>query len=217
MIKRNTETHESYGMLSFSRFSTSGTNHYFGSSIEHSGGISLKISTAEIDRHLSNDWFHDLELILHCEMSPSQFTEAITNMNNGSGVPVTLRFVNGKKIEEPPFTNKRLQFEEEFSSELRQLASKLRDSTAKANEYLKQKKPLTVAQKGEILSAINSCNRFLTDNAIFINSQFNEQMDKTVKEAKGEVDNMITHTIAKLGMEKLSELKQLSSGETSEN
>ncbi|MDF2790653.1 MAG: hypothetical protein K0S80_3754 [Neobacillus sp.] len=39
---------------------------------------------------------------------------------------------------------------------------------------------------------------------------FNEQMDKTVNEAKGEVDAFVLNKVTTLGLEKLHELKLLS-------
>jgi hypothetical protein len=47
-------------------------------------------------------------------------------------------------------------------------------------------------------------------NLPFIQSMFNEQMDKTVKEAKGEIEAFTQNKIHALGLEKLEDLKLLS-------
>lgn len=204
------ETHESYGMLRFSRFS-GGNNIYFGSSITHSGGISLTIKRGGVARSLKNDWYFGKDVVCEIEMSPSQFAEAITNMNCGDGVPCTIKYLTGKKMENPPFTNKRLQFEKEFKHSFDNLIEELKAITENAENLLSNKKPLNMSEKKEIISALQGCAAFMKYNLPFINQQFNEQMDKTVKEAKGEVDNLITHSITRLGIEKLNELKQLTS------
>lgn len=206
------DKHESYGMLSFSRFN-GGTRHYFGSSIEHDGGIELVLREGSVARGISNDWFHAGKRLFEIQMSPSQFTELITNMNHGSGVPVTIKYIDGKVMEEPPFTNKRLQFEKEFSIEMKKLANDLERTIANAKELLTSSKPLNKAQKEEIMKALTNSVSFLSSNAPYISSQFNEQMDRTVMEAKGEIDAMVTKTITKLGFEKLDELKQLVSSD----
>lgn len=215
MNDKKRETHESYGMLGFSRF-TGGNNVFFGSSITHNGGISLTIKKCVIERSLSNDWYFGQDVICEIEMSPSQFTEAITNMNCGDGVPCTIKYVTGKKMENPPFTNKRLQFEEEFKHSFDTLLKNLQTTTKAAENFLSNKKPLTISEKQNLISTLKSCTSFMKYHLPFINKKFNEQMDKTVKEAKAEVDNLITHSIAKLGIEKLQELKQLTSNNEGE-
>ena len=207
--------HESFGMVGLSRFS-GGEQVYFGSSIKHSGGITLRIKKAKVERHLNRDWYFGTDLICEVDLSASQFTELITNMNVGDGVPCTIKYAEHKKMGEPPFENKRLQFEDEFRRECESVASQLKDITEKAKELLNGKKPLNANEKREILDSLYKCNMFLNSNMPFMAAQFNEQMDLTVKEAKGEVDCFVTQAITKLGMEKLEDLKQLASGKTKE-
>lgn len=85
------KTHPAYGMLSFSR-RTGGKQSLFGSSIEHKDVIAMTLRHGEVDRQLNRDWYHGTEVIAEVEMSYAQFAEAITSMNIGTGVPVTIRF-----------------------------------------------------------------------------------------------------------------------------
>lgn len=50
----------------------------------------------------------------------------------------------------------------------------------------------------------------ISANIPFIQKSFNEQMDKTVQEAKGEIECHIATSINKLGIEKINDLKSLS-------
>ena len=45
---------------------------------------------------------------------------AITSMNQGSGVPVTIRYIQGERIEDCPFVDKRQQFEKEFEENIKE-------------------------------------------------------------------------------------------------
>ena len=76
-------------MLSFHRTRSSHASALFGSSIKHKDTIRLEISHGELERGLNHDWYHANKCIVECEMSQSQFAEAITSMNMGDGVPVT--------------------------------------------------------------------------------------------------------------------------------
>jgi len=100
MDDKVTIEHESFAMLGITRSSCSFSQNLFGSSIQHSHTIRLKIAPAKIDRMLNRDWFHaNTKPYIEVEMSYSQFAEAITSMNVGDGVPVTLRRLDGKTIE----------------------------------------------------------------------------------------------------------------------
>jgi hypothetical protein len=198
---KKTDKHESYAMLSLSRTHNSGGLNLFGSSIKHYDTIRLRISEGEVDRSLSTDWYHTKNIpYIEVEMSYSQFAEAITSLNQGSGVPVTLRQINGKRIEQCPFTNKRQEFEEEFESEMVEMATKLKGLTQKAEEILNSKKVLTKSDKEEILSGIKSLQQEVGSNIPYMQQCFNEQMDKTVLEAKGEVEGFVMNKIITAGL-----------------
>ena len=92
-----TKQHPSYGMIDISQFTSTGTT-FFGSDIVDNGGISITISTADVDRKLNDNWYHSDEQLIRISMSRSQWVDAITTSMNTSGVPCTLERVNGKGI-----------------------------------------------------------------------------------------------------------------------
>jgi len=119
MDDRTTIEHESFAMLGITRSSCSFSQNLFGSSIQHNHTIRLKIAPAKIDQMLNRDWFHaNTKPYIEVEMSYSQFAEAITSMNVGDGVPVTLRRLDGRMIEDCPQFDKRQEFEKEFEKEM---------------------------------------------------------------------------------------------------
>lgn len=211
MEDKRTDKHESYAMLGISRTTCSGGLNLFGSSIKHYNTIRLRIKPAEVDRHLNRDWYHGAMIpYIEVEMSYSQFAEAITSLNQGDGIPVTLRYLNGKQIEECPFTNKRQEFEDEFEKKMKDISNKLKVLTETTEELLNSKKPLTKTEKDEVLSSIKSIRQEVGMNIPFIQQSFNEQMDKTVLEAKGEVEGFVLNKIISTGIEGLkTDMKML--------
>ena len=215
MDDRITIEHESFAMLGITRSSCSFSQNLFGSSIQHSHTIKLKIVPAKIDRMLNRDWFHaNTKPYIEVEMSYSQFAEAITSMNVGDGVPVTLRRLDGKLIEDCPQFDKRQEFEKEFEKEMLKIGKSLRVLTEQAEALLSEKKPPTKSDKETILKGIKMLRQEIESNVPFIQSSFNEQMDKTVMEAKGEFEGFVMHKVISTGLEGLQkEFKMLGESE----
>lgn len=197
------EKHESYGMIKINRF-LGGSRTYFGSSIKHSGGISIGIYEAEIDRHLHKDWFHHNHVpIVEVQMSYNQFAEMLTANINTSGTPCTITYKNSKRIESPNFVNKRLQFEEEFKKDTKELNNKLENLIKDSKNLLSSSKPLNKKEKESILNQILRIQQEISSNMPFLSEQFNKQIDKTVSEAKGEIEGFYESKIRNLGIEAL--------------
>lgn len=195
--------HESFGMLSISRVHGA-EKPLFGSSIKHGNTITLRVKRGEVERHLNNDWYSGRGLpLIEIEMSLTQFAEAITSMNYGDGIPVTIKTFNGEYMEECPFDGKRQLFEQEFDNRMSKIGADLKSLTVGAKELLTQKKPPTKGERDEILNAIKKLEMEILSNIPFINSQFNGQMEKTVLECKGEIEGFVQSKIQHLGLEEL--------------
>jgi hypothetical protein len=203
------QEHESFGMLQFSRLSSNKGQSLFGSSIEHSNTIALRLHKGTVERGLNTDWYYAGRELFEVEMSQTQFAEAISSMNQGSGVPVTIKRLNGKRIEPCPFTNKRQQFEQEFEQRMKKMADGFDEMTARAEEILSAGKAPTKAEKQEIMNTLFKVKQELGSNIPYVNSCFNEQMDRTVMEAKGEVEALVQNTLNRLGLESLEQLTGL--------
>ena len=181
-------THPSYGTLRFSR-ATGEQTSLFGSSIEHRDTIIMELYHASIERNLYTDWIYNNRPIAKVEMSYSQFAEAITSFGCGSGIPVTIRFTEKDgKMPECDFISKREQFTDEFKEKRKQVMDGSQQLIQDIANLFSQKKTLTKADKESIMRKLNKLNNDLGANMDFIADQFNEQMDKTVMEAKGEIE-----------------------------
>jgi len=202
--------HESYALIGFSRQSSNINHSLFGSSIKHSNTISLKIKRAEKRRDLNRDWYHANEQLIEVEMSQTQFAEAITSMNIGDGQPCTLRYIGINKMEDPPDESKRLEFEKEFDKKAKLVGENAQTLAADLRMHLINKG--TRKELKEISVRLNNIVMQLQQNMPFIQSSFNEAMDKTVTEAKGEVEAFVQNRITSLGIEGLkNQLPQIES------
>ena len=200
-------SHPSYGTLAFRR-RTGGATPLFGSSIEHRDTISMTLYHADITRGYHEDWISGNREIAEVEMSYSQFAEAITSMNMGTGVPVTIRFLEKEgKIPPCDFVDKRKQFTQEFSEKRQEISEKSQQVLNEVSELFSQKKALTKAEKDEIIRKLNWLNMNIGTNLDFIANQFNEQMDKTITEAKGEIEAFCQNKINSIASASLVEHK----------
>lgn len=209
------KSHPSYAVAHLSRVSSSRAKPLFGSSVGHSNTIMLRISRAEEIRStdLSYDSYFEREQLVEVEMSQTQFAELITSMNYGSGVPVTLRHIQGERPEDPVVENKRAQHSQEFKKSMLEKSEAFRKGEKRLQELLAKPK-LAKKDKEEMDRLFRSLSTSFTSSIPFFEKQFEEQMDKTVAEAKGEVDAFITNAVTKTGLETLrNEGKMLGEGE----
>lgn len=210
------EEHESYGMLGFHRTNGGHTN-LFGSSIKHQSTIRMTLKKAVKERGLNRNWYYGKGQIVEIEMSQSQFAELITSLNVGDGVPVTIKWLNGQVMENCPEENKRELFEKEFEDKMIALNNKLKTLTEETERILSDKAAPKKSDKDMILNQIRMLHQELASNIPFVASQFNEQMDKTVTEAKGEVEAFVMNKVHSLGIEGLKmEMLALNEGKKEE-
>ncbi len=206
--------HPTFGTIAFARGQGAG-RPLFGSSVLHSESISLHIKHAELSRDLHKDWIFGGDIIIEVEMSPTQFVDAITGLNMGSDVPVTIRYIRGEPAQNlshtnPPYQNKVEQFNTEFDNKIKNIGKRFDETIALANK--------TKAQK-RLIFEIEQLKMWFVSNIPFVNKQFSEQMENTVKEAKGEVEAFVIGMVQSYGIEairkqapQLPETKQITEG-----
>ena len=171
------ESHPAFGLMTFTKVNHSTREALFGSSIEHSHTIMLEVRQASHYRNLSQDAYLSGELLLTIKMSPSQFADAITNMNHSNGTPVTVRFLQGDKTQrpEPPTENRAETFVLEYKDSIQ-------DTMKMVDDLISHPKlPAAARRKAErIKSRLSSSTPFLEE-------QFAKQMERTITEAKAEI------------------------------
>lgn len=198
--------HESYGLIGIHHIQFGGVNRgqpLFGSSIRHSEIIRVSISHAKMIRGLSYDRFHDGRHIIEVDMSYSQFCEFVTTHNQGTGIPCTIRRLNGEAKEDPPFQNKREQHSQEFKASTDKIARKL-DELYATVEGLLDKPSVTKQERRDLLERVRYARQCIASDLPFAVKQFDEQMDLSVKEAKGEIEGFALRRVLLAGQQALS-------------
>jgi len=196
--------HPSYGVVSWSRCS-GGNLALFGSDVRHNNFISLKISTAESARGLSNDWVHETGVIAEVYMSPVQFAEFISSPNT-TPVCCTLRFTKEAGIIEPAeFEPKVETFKKEFKKDIEDIVTNLSTLVAKAREVAEAPRAKK-SELRELQNMVNSVEAALISDMPFVYEQFAKQMSKTVLSAKAEVEAYVEHRIRETGLQALTDM-----------
>lgn len=221
-MNREKECHESYGMMQISRSQYSGNVSLFGSSIQHNNVIKLRISKGDVTRSLNTDHYHasllSEDTFVEVEMSYSQFAEAVTSLNMGSGVPVTIRQQGEQRFERPLFIDKETQYKSEYLEKAERLLEEINDNQQVIETLLEQKKPLNKSEKDEILSSISQVQRTIASSMPFLQKCFMEQMDKISQESKAEVESFIQTKMNQIAISAIGEnnANQLTSSEMTE-
>ena len=207
-LRRETYRHPAFGMVSFSRV-MGGDNVLFGSSIKHNDRIQLKIKHGEQDRALHDDHYYGRKTIIEIEMSYSQFAECISAMNVGDGVPCTIRYTEKEgyvpAIEES--NSKREQFRNEFGDTIAKAMEQVQNQINQIQESINNKKNFGVKDRKEIISQLQQVKYNIGCNLDFCVEQFDEQMDKSTMEAKGEIEAFFQNKINSIAQAALVERK----------
>ena len=204
MDKEKTYRHESYGNIDIYRTQSNQSNPLFGTDLTHRNTINIDISLNELTRGLNHDYYYPYKKLISIELSPIQFAEAITNLNT-SGVPCTIKYYDGKYLENPPYKNKSEIFRQEFSNTLNENTAIAKGLIVELTEKFKEKGTLKKADKKEILSLLNRLYNNLNGNLEYMLKCCQEQVDKTVAEGKAEIEAYISNKINTLGLQALKE------------
>ncbi len=208
--------HPSYGMVQFSRVS-GGKRRLFGSTMsEHANTIYLRIAKGTREFHLKEDRYYAGRTadMIEVEMSASQFSELITTMNIGSGVPCTIRRFNGERVEGPPDEGTEMdRVREDFAEDLKNISSKLDGAKSELGTIL-AKKSIGKGDKKAIAKIVSQMFQHFEANVPFVQEQFQRATDRSVAAAKTEIDATLTCAVTKLGLQSLNQLKQLSDAGT---
>jgi len=199
-------SHESYGMVGFSRVQGS-TGRIFGSSLpDQSTFIRLRVTRGTRRHHLGRDWYHgDHKTMVELDLSAAQFAELLTSMNMGSGIPCTLRFAEGRQMEKCPEEKlEAQQVRDDFKEKVAQVAQNMNDSRKKIDSIL-AKPNITKADRKEVESLLELIVQDVRSNMPFWLDQFQEATGKIITSAKAEIDSFMTHAVMTAGYKALGE------------
>lgn len=205
--KKETETHETFGMISFSR-RTGNPGRLFGSNLPwHESFLTLKISQAERHFSLGYERFYARQAakLIEVDISAAQFAQLITTMNVGDGTPCTIRYVDKKYTGPiPPFESE----SDKVKTSFRRTAKGVSEDVKKNHEKLAailEKKTLSKDDRKEIQRMFTDVDRTLTDHMPFLVDSFDEATDKLTQHAKTEFDSFVTNSLFAEGVRAFKE------------
>lgn len=205
-MERERLSHPSFGMIGFSR--VQGSAHFYGSELEQDHYISCEIKTSTKETGLSSEYYYGDQLVVRLRMTSGQFSEMITSMNKGCGVPCTLEFVQGSVEKLPELENRKKAIHRKFKERMGEFAKSIEGASTNIKQTVK-KKSLSVKDVTDIVMSVDHLTQEIKSNIPFFLECFQEDMDKVVKEAKMEIENAIQHKINVLGLEALHNQNKL--------
>lgn len=199
------ETHESFGLIGF--FRSQGSRRLFGSHIEnHASFITMRVHRAARRHGLSRDWYGTsggrLPIVEVC-MSAAQFSQAITSMNMGEGVPCTIESVEGISMEEVPaeVVAENVKIRDGFEDKISGVVELLAEAHKEMDGIVESKSTISKSRAREMVAILAKALQEVQLNAPFVVSSFQESAEKVVTSAKAEIEAFTALALRKAGME----------------
>jgi len=205
MFNEKEETHESFGMMSFTRIQVGGGGEVLhGSDLKHNTIIAMRLQHG-IKRHgLSHDWYHAKGLIAEVYMSQNQFSELITSMNMGDGIPVTLRRTESDgELEPPKFDSIVDKHKEDFKETTKEVVQDVSSLLETMKEALKSG-TVKKADREAMISMAEKVARDIGSNMPYMEESFEKAMDNVVTDAKGTIEAFYQHRVTEAGLAALT-------------
>ena len=198
--------HPSYGILHIARTGGgTGAIRLFGSPLAtHYGTIRLTISKGKWLHGLHHDRYFGMSKdFIEVEMSASQFADAITSLNMGSGTPCTIRYVGGERVPDPPdHATEAEHIRDNFEGSLGRYTEKARVYRRKIEELTSK---LSAKARDEIRIALDVIEDQLASNVPFVVKQFQEATTRVTTAAKAEVEAFVTGVVRAAGLQSIAE------------
>ena len=199
------ETHPSYGQVQVSR--VSGHTSLFGSPFKHQHYMTLSIGRSSRQRSHGHDWHFggNRGELVEVALSEAQWAHMVSSVGMGGGVPCTLQYVGGQRQDPCPEQAEVERFHEDIERDAQQAMKFMAVAMDKMKALIDDKAPSKEKRK-EVLEALSTAQRKMSDAAPFMVKQLAEHMEKVVLAAKTEVESYVHATIVESGIQKLAEV-----------
>ena len=197
------QEHPAYGVIRVSRVS-GGDRRLFGSKIKHSHWMSIEISTAAIERNLSQDWIYPRNTIASVEMSEAQWATFVSSPGVGGGVPCTIETMrDGQWMRVEPMPEPESEREaarQEFADKMKDVHATFERVQAMLGKAIDTPGPVKKSDLRTIHDLLYTLTN-LKSSMRFAEEQFERAMEQSVEAAKADLDAHITMTAQRLGLD----------------
>lgn len=199
------ETDKSWGMVGFYRASGS-EKELFGSDVTNVNTIRLCLKEGQYNRCLGHTHYMGGNLIAEIELSSNQFSDLLTNMNVGDGVPCTIKWL--RDIGEVPYKSQKPKIDiikEEKNKIVEEAIESLNKGIKQLSSLIADGK-LSKKSGNELLDIFNkSYSNLAGDSKKFFEEQANKELKNMVTEAKRQVQTYIDNKIYSTGLKSIQE------------
>lgn len=204
MFEDKEESHESFGMMSFTRIQVGGGGEVLhGSDLKHNTIIAMRLHHGSKKHGLSRDWYHANDRIAEVYMSQNQFSELITSMNMGDGIPVTLKHTeSGGELESPKFDSIVDRHKEDFKETTKEVVQDVSSLLETMKEALKSG-TVKKADREAMISMAEKVVRDIGANMPYMEESFEKAIDNVVTDAKGTIEAFHQHRVTTAGLKAL--------------
>lgn len=197
------ESHPAYAQLSIHRQS-GGYNSLYGSAIKHQETICLEIhKSVKHTSGYSETYFSGGIPLISVRMSQAQFAEAITTMNMGSGTPVTLEALRGKRLPKCEEVSVSEKANNDLRDQMNDFANKISNGSKRVQEIL-NKKTILKGDRKEIAGIYSTLMQDLRSNLPFLHECMNEALDKSTASSKADIEAFYVNAINRMGLETMA-------------
>lgn len=181
-------SHPAFGVVRVSH-PRGGLSRMFGSRTLHDSRVCIKIDTAIMNRHLSNDWIHGQKSILELEFTEAQWAHFVSSSGDGTGTPCTFKHLP-KDFSTCPRVpdiagdpDARPDFHEEIREQMRRSVGRLDAVIADVQALIAGKGTIGKRDGEKALHDLRVAREHIVGNTAFVAKQFAEHMETTTTEA----------------------------------
>lgn len=211
---KSSTSHPSFGCVTFNRIQSTGT-HLFGSSVAHSGYVTLTVHEAGaiVDKFTKEMITYARKQILQISLSEAQYAELVSRWGTAQGTPCTLSRRPAEGFElvgfEAPRPDKTTKetFEGLIADAVKTTQTKINETADEIQALVKDRLPKKDAERLRILISILKTHP--ASNLKFAQELLHESLEKMLARGKVEMEAAGRSLLERLGLSKVAEATKL--------
>ena len=194
------ETHPAFGVVTVHKYSSTPGAVLFQSDLQHGEYIVLQVHEATRKRDLKHDWVHPGKVLIEFAISQAQWAAMVSSMGNGSGTPITITHIRGVgEIPGLPYQPRIAESLDETRAVIDELLAGLKDAYAELDTLETTK--AGVRERRAAREKIGRLISYAAGNAEFAVKSMNAQAERTVSQAKADIETIVAQAAQRHGIE----------------